>query len=68
MIDLLINYKDGKMGVVCKEEIKVGDEIILGYTNDRKPITQVIKEVHEQRKERGVYVDESNRRNWAKVS
>ena len=68
MIDLLIKYDDGTMGVVCKTEMKVGDEIILGYTNDRKPILAVINKIHEQRKERGVYKDEADRRMWAKVS
>ena len=68
MIDVLLKYADGKMDVVSKGEVKVNDEVVMGYTNDRKPILHVIKEVHEQRKERGVYRDETNRRMWAKIS
>ena len=44
------------------------DEITIGYTNDNKPIVKIISNIHEQRKERGTYADESKRRMWAKIS
>ena len=41
---------------------------MIGCTNDGKPIMKTIVNIHEQRKERGTYADESKRRMWAKIS
>lgn len=68
MIEILKKDDKNSADVVSQQEVKIGDEFMIGRTVDGKPIMGKIDVIHEQRKERGVYVDESNRRMWAKVS
>lgn len=68
-MDILIVYKnEQKANVVSRSEIKIGEKFSTGITKEGKEIIKEITEVHEQRKERGTYADESKRRNWANVS
>ena len=68
MIQILKKYNDNTFDVVSETEVAAGDNVVIGYTKENKPIYQPINSVIEQRKERGTYVDESKRRFWAKVS
>lgn len=68
MIEILKKFDNSTVDVVSREEVKVGDEFMIGRTNDGKPIMKMIVNIHEQRKERGTYDDESKRRMWAKIS
>lgn len=66
-MDILITRRDGTLEVVNQSSVQVGDAIITGRDSDGKPIVKNVIEILEQRKERGIYSDESRRRMWAKV-
>lgn len=68
MIDILQKNRDNTIDCVQLEEIKVGDEFPFGFDQNNRPMYAHVTEIHEQRKERGTYLDESRRRNWAKIS
>jgi len=69
MIDLLKRNEDKSFEVVSEKEIVVGDIFVTGWNSTTKEnIYQTVNNIHEQRKEKGTYIDESNRRMWAKVS
>lgn len=66
-MDVLI-AKEKVFDMVHHSEIKEGDEFYYGYDSTAKrAIKRRVIAVIEQRKERGQYKDESNRRMWAKV-
>lgn len=68
MAERLIERKDGTLDLVNHSEMNIGDEFNHSYNSiDKKQIYGVITEIIEQRKERGIYSDETNRRFWAKV-
>lgn len=64
---MLQKNTNGTFDVVCKSEITIGNDVIIGQ-HEGKPIVKKVSEIYEQRKEKGIYVDEGNRRNWANVS
>ena len=67
-MDVLIARNDGIFDVVHHSEVAIGDEFVHGYdSNSKAPIKRQVVEVIEQRKEKGEYKDENNRRMWAKV-
>lgn len=66
-MDLLKKNTDKSFNVVNSTEIKEGDIVQIGQL-EGKPIYHTITTIHEQRKKRGTYVDESKRRMWARVS
>ncbi len=66
MITLLKTNKDDSADVVSETTVCIGHEFIIERKDKslRRKVTGVI----EQRKERGIYINESNRRFWAKVN
>ena len=54
----VLQEKDGIASMVFFGQINSGDRIVQGKT------IYDVTEVLEQRKEKGVYIDEKNRRNW----
>ncbi len=69
MIDLLQKNLNGTYDIVSDDEITIGNHFYNGkVSTDKRPISVTISEIHEQRKERGQYKNESDRRMWAKVS
>ena len=69
MIEILKRYNDKTFDVVCEKEVSIGDEFVVGYNPvEKKEIKQIVAKIYEQRKEKGVYNDESKRRIWAKIS
>ncbi len=67
-MDILIQRSKEMFDVVNQSDVSVGDEFFYGLNQQSQPIKRAITEVLEQRKERGEYKDESNRRMWAKVN
>lgn len=69
MITMLKNNGDGTYAIVSEIQVKPGDQFAAGYGIDGNVLKVVtISEVHEQRKEKGQYIDKSDRRYLAKVS
>lgn len=67
MIEKLIKYSKNEYGVVSNSQINVGDKFVIGQDLNSKPIISEVSEIIEQRKEKGVYSEESRRRMWARV-
>ncbi len=65
---MLLNYKNGTIDAVANlgETLEVGDRIKTGQ-NDQGDIMSEVIEVLEKRKEKGIYLDESHRRDWYKL-
>lgn len=68
MVSILKRINANTIDVVSTKELMIGDEIEVGRTNGGRPILMPIVTIHEQRKERGIYTDESKRRMWAQIS
>jgi hypothetical protein len=69
MITILKKNADNSFDVVSENEIIVGDRFVICYNSLTKEYNYgTVNKIHEQRKERGEYADESNCRMWAKVS
>jgi len=66
MIHILKTNKDKSLDIVCENEVSVNDEFHIQVGD--KLVKKSVSEIIEQRKERGVYIDENNRRFWAKVN
>lgn len=67
-ITMLKNNRNNTYDVVSTSEILIGGEFSSGNNIEGKDIIVTIKEVHEQRKEKGTYENELKRRMWARVS
>lgn len=68
-IDLLKRNQDGSFEIIKPKEVQIGDQFVIGFDSTAKlPILKEVKVIHEQRKGKGTYKDESKRPFWAKVS
>ena len=67
-ITMLKNNRNNTYDVVSTSEILIGDGFNSGSNIKGEDIFVTIKEVHEQRKEKGTYENELKRRMWARVS
>lgn len=68
MVTILKKEKGNICDIVSEKEICIGDDLIVGITKEGHQITASVINIHEQRKERGIYKDEGKRRMWAKIS
>jgi hypothetical protein len=66
-MDTLKIYEENIADVVSILEPNIGDEFTVKPSANGKPVLGIISQILELRKEKGIYKDESNRRNWFKV-
>ena len=66
-MDTLKIYEGNIADIVSISEPKIDDTFTVQPSANGKPLIGKIIEILELRKERGIYKDEANRRNWFKV-
>lgn len=64
-IEILFDYRNGQMDAVSIHPVNIGDEVIISYANN-VPVIKNINKIIEQRKEKGLYLNEDDRRNWVR--
>lgn len=64
-MDCLKINSDETFNVVKRVDVVVGDEFVYDTQKLRRNL--IVTEVLTQRPEKGIYIDDSNRRQWANV-